>query len=56
MLVGEEVGDGLQRIADEPISYGGSILSLAGVGVSSPIVWDDRVIVTSQTGSGASQP
>lgn len=28
---------------------------LAGVGVSSPIVWKDRVIVTSQSGSGGSR-
>jgi outer membrane protein assembly factor BamB len=28
--------------------------SLSGVGVSSPIVWGDRVFVTSQVGSGAS--
>ena len=30
--------------------------SLTGVGISSPIVWGDRVFVTSQTGSGEVRP
>lgn len=29
---------------------------IRGLGVSSPIVWDDRVVVTSQLGSGTSRP
>lgn len=53
-------GTGVSSEKDLPVSWGPQAIAwtapLGGTGVSSPVVWGERVFVTSQAGAGARRP